>query len=46
VARYNIDIYRSVFLVDTPGFDDSRPGVTDTDVLEKIVNFLQPKGER
>jgi hypothetical protein len=30
-----------VTLVDTPGFDDSRDGVTDTDILEKIVNFLQ-----
>lgn len=28
-------------LVDTPGFDDSRDGVTDTDILEKIVQFLQ-----
>ncbi|KAI6123084.1 P-loop containing nucleoside triphosphate hydrolase protein [Pisolithus croceorrhizus] len=28
-------------LVDTPGFDDSRDGVTDTDVLKMIANFLE-----
>ncbi|KAI6127582.1 hypothetical protein EDD16DRAFT_246347 [Pisolithus croceorrhizus] len=28
-------------LVDTPGFDDSRDGVTDTDVLKMIANFLK-----
>jgi len=33
----------SVTLVDTPGFDDSRDGVTDTDVLRKIACFLQDK---
>ncbi|KAI5982160.1 P-loop containing nucleoside triphosphate hydrolase protein [Pisolithus marmoratus] len=27
-------------LVDTPGFDDSREGVTDTDILEMIATFL------
>jgi hypothetical protein len=31
----------SVTLVDTPGFDDSREGVTDTDILGKIADFLQ-----
>ncbi|KAJ7780608.1 P-loop containing nucleoside triphosphate hydrolase protein [Mycena maculata] len=31
---------RKVIIVDTPGFDDSRAGVTDTDVLKKIANFL------
>ena len=31
----------SVTLVDTPGFDDSRDGVTDTDILGKIADFLQ-----
>ncbi|KAJ6562431.1 P-loop containing nucleoside triphosphate hydrolase protein [Mycena capillaripes] len=31
---------RKVILVDTPGFDDSRAGVTDTDVLKKIAEFL------
>ncbi|KAG6370908.1 hypothetical protein JVT61DRAFT_10932 [Boletus reticuloceps] len=37
----------SVTLIDTPGFDDSREGVTDTDILEKIVRFLEPEeGER
>ena len=34
----------SVTLIDTPGFDDSREGVTDTDILEKIVQFLEPGG--
>src|SRR5260221_11987375 len=32
---------RVVTLVDTPGFDDSREGVTDTDILEKIAKALQ-----
>ena len=31
----------SVTLVDTPGFDDSREGVGDVDILEKIAEFLQ-----
>ena len=31
---------RNVTIVDTPGFDDSRKGVTDTDILKKIANFL------
>ncbi len=31
----------AVTLVDTPGFDDSRDGITDTDILEKIVRFLE-----
>ena len=30
----------SVTLVDTPGFHDSRNGVTDTDILEEIARFL------
>lgn len=29
-----------VKLVDTPGFDDSRDGVTDADVLKVIATFL------
>jgi hypothetical protein len=29
-----------VRIVDTPGFDDSRKGVTDTDILKKIADFL------
>ncbi|KAK2466544.1 hypothetical protein APHAL10511_001406 [Amanita phalloides] len=33
-------------LVDTPGFDDSREGVSDTDILGKIANFLQDNGGR
>ena len=33
----------SVTLVDTPGFDDSREGITDTDILGKIADFLQEK---
>ncbi|KAI5993739.1 hypothetical protein F5J12DRAFT_726660 [Pisolithus orientalis] len=28
-------------LVDTPGFDDSREGLTDTDVLKMIATFLE-----
>ncbi|KAG6379498.1 hypothetical protein JVT61DRAFT_9989 [Boletus reticuloceps] len=36
-----------VMLVDTPGFDDSREGeVTDTHILEKTVQFLQPEGNK
>ena len=31
---------RNVVVVDTPGFDDSRQGVTDTDILTKIAKFL------
>ena len=31
---------RRVVIVDTPGFDDSRRGVTDTDILKKIAKFL------
>jgi predicted GTPase len=31
----------SVTLVDTPGFNDSREGFTDTDIIGKIVDFLQ-----
>ncbi|KAJ3508732.1 hypothetical protein NLJ89_g5593 [Agrocybe chaxingu] len=31
----------AVTFVDTPGFDDSRDGVTDTDILRKIADFLQ-----
>jgi predicted GTPase len=31
----------SVTLVDTPGFDDSREGITDTDILGKMADFLQ-----
>ncbi|KAF8153675.1 P-loop containing nucleoside triphosphate hydrolase protein [Mycena galopus ATCC 62051] len=32
---------RSVTFADSPGFDDSREGVTDTDVLRKIAAFLE-----
>ena len=31
---------RNVVIVDTPGFDDSRAGVTDTDILKEITKFL------
>ncbi|KAF7369651.1 G domain-containing protein [Mycena venus] len=31
---------RKVRIVDTPGFDDSRSGVTDTDILKKIADYL------
>jgi len=29
-----------VKLIDTPGFDDSRAGVTDTEILKMIATFL------
>ena len=29
-----------IILVDTPGFDDSREGVTDADILTMIADFL------
>lgn len=32
---------RSVTLIDSPGFDDSREGHTDTDILKKIAGFLE-----
>jgi predicted GTPase len=41
-SRYTQDGI-SVTLVDTPGFDDSREGITDTDILGKIADFLQEK---
>ena len=31
---------RKIVIVDTPGFDDSRAGVTDTDILKEITKFL------
>ncbi|KAF5367610.1 hypothetical protein D9757_010653 [Collybiopsis confluens] len=31
---------RKVVLVDTPGFDDSREGITNTEVLKRITGFL------
>ncbi|KAF8627094.1 hypothetical protein AX15_004545 [Amanita polypyramis BW_CC] len=31
---------RNVVIVDTPGFDDSRPNISDTDILKKITDFL------
>ena len=31
---------RNIVIVDTPGFDDSRSEVTDTDILKKITAFL------
>ena len=30
----------NVTIVDTPGFDDSRENMTDTDILKKITKFL------
>ncbi|KAI6030301.1 P-loop containing nucleoside triphosphate hydrolase protein [Pisolithus marmoratus] len=33
-------------LVDTPGFDDSREGITDIDVLSMIATFLVQEEER
>ncbi|OCH84692.1 hypothetical protein OBBRIDRAFT_741154, partial [Obba rivulosa] len=32
---------RAVTFIDTPGFDDSRDGVTDTDILKKISSYLK-----
>jgi hypothetical protein len=32
---------RDVTFVDTPGFDDSREGVTDADILRAIAVFLK-----
>ncbi|KAG9311528.1 hypothetical protein JVU11DRAFT_7731 [Chiua virens] len=34
---------RPVVLLDTPGFDDSREGVTDSNILQQIVDWLEPK---
>jgi predicted GTPase len=31
---------RTMIMVDTPGFDDSREGVTDTEILKRVANFL------
>jgi len=31
---------RKIVIVDTPGLDDGREGVTDTDILKKITKFL------
>jgi hypothetical protein len=33
-----------VMLVDTPGFEDSREGVSDVDILQQIVEFLGSRG--
>lgn len=34
---------RCITIVDTPGFDDSREGVTDTMILKKIASFLEAR---
>ena len=34
---------RPIMLIDTPGFDDSREGITDTDILQKIIDHLEPE---
>ena len=31
---------RNVTIVDTPGFDDSRENITDTEVLKRVTKFL------
>ncbi|KAJ7833205.1 hypothetical protein B0H14DRAFT_3142639 [Mycena olivaceomarginata] len=31
---------RTMIMVDTPGFDDSREGITDTEILKRVANFL------
>ncbi|KAJ6537016.1 P-loop containing nucleoside triphosphate hydrolase protein, partial [Mycena capillaripes] len=38
--RFGDHTGRNVRLVDMPGFDDSRSGFTDTDILKGIVGFL------
>jgi len=42
IGRYNYftEGGRCVTLVDTPGFDDSREEITDTDILQRITSFL------
>lgn len=35
-----MDRGQKVTIMDTPGFDDSRPDVTDTEVLKQIADFL------
>ena len=40
---YDRDTGHKVKIVDTPGFDNSRNGVTDTDILRKISEFLVNK---
>jgi len=40
---YGRDSGRKVKILDTPGFDNSRNGVTDTDILRKISEFLVNK---
>ncbi|KAF8727249.1 hypothetical protein AX14_007446 [Amanita brunnescens Koide BX004] len=34
------DSGRTLTIVDTPGFDDSRDGITDTEILKRITKFL------
>lgn len=41
LARYVEHDGRCVTFVDTPGFDDSREGVTDADILRTISVFLE-----
>ncbi|KAK7444068.1 hypothetical protein VKT23_015466 [Stygiomarasmius scandens] len=40
ISYLDPDSGRNVKIVDTPGFDDSRAGVTDTDILKSIADFL------
>ncbi|OBZ65140.1 hypothetical protein A0H81_14862 [Grifola frondosa] len=37
---------RLVSLVDTPGFDDSRDGVSDADILQQLAIFLKDEYEK
>lgn len=41
LANYFEPDGRCVTFVDTPGFDDSREGVTDADILQQIAAFLK-----
>ena len=41
VVRYiDSNSGRNVTIVDTPGFDDSRESITDTEVLKRVTKFL------
>ncbi|OCH89850.1 hypothetical protein OBBRIDRAFT_756012 [Obba rivulosa] len=40
-ASFFEDDGRAITLVDTPGFDDSRDGVRDIDILQRIGEFLR-----
>lgn len=41
--RMTSDGFRHVNLIDTPGFEDSHSKVTDVDVVQNILSFLERK---